>query len=98
MFTVLPLVGQTIVNWFWGGYTVDNPTLHRIYSIHYILPFLMIALTFLHLTLLHQVGSGDMLGSDAGVADIPFYPSFFDKDAQAVAIYLMVFGTYVLFS
>ena len=97
MFTVLPLIGQTVVNWFWGGYTVNNPTLHRIYSIHYVLPFLMIALTFLHLTLLHKVGSGDALGSDAGVADIPFYPSFFDKDAQAVAVYLIVFGTYVLF-
>ena len=58
----------------------------------------MIALTFLHLTLLHKVGSGDALGSDAVVADIPFYPFFFDKDAQAVAVYLIVFGTYVLFS
>jgi ubiquinol-cytochrome c reductase cytochrome b subunit len=75
--TVIPLAGQPIVEWLWGGYTVNNPTLNRFFSIHFTLPFVIAGLTLIHLALLHKEGSNSPIGSDTGVDDIPFYPYFF---------------------
>jgi ubiquinol-cytochrome c reductase cytochrome b subunit len=97
MVTALPIGGTTVVQWLWGGYTVNNPTLHRFYSIHFFLPFVIAALSLIHLALLHKEGSSSPIGSDTGVDDIPFYPYFVTKDAFAFFSFLLVFATFVFY-
>jgi ubiquinol-cytochrome c reductase cytochrome b subunit len=97
MVTALPIGGTTVVQWLWGGYTVNNPTLHRFYSIHFFLPFIIAALSLVHLALLHKEGSSSPIGSDTGVDDIPFYPYFVTKDAFAFFSFLLIFATFVFY-
>lgn len=97
MVTVIPTGGQTIVQWLWGGYVVGNPTLHRFYSIHFFLPFIIAAVSFIHLALLHKVGSNNPIGSDSGVDDIPFYPYFVSKDVFAFSCFILFFGFFVFY-
>lgn len=97
MVTILPIGGTTVVQWLWGGYTVNNPTLHRFYTIHFLLPFVIAALSLVHLALLHKEGSNSPIGSDTGVDDIPFYPYFATKDAFAFFSFLLVFATFVFY-
>ena len=97
MVTAVPIAGKTIVLWLWGGYTVSNPTLHRFFSIHFFLPFLIVGMTLIHLALLHKDGSNSPLGSDTGVDDLPFYPYFVSKDAFAFFTFLLVFGIFVFY-
>jgi quinol-cytochrome oxidoreductase complex cytochrome b subunit len=97
MVTVVPIAGKAIMQWLWGGYVISNATLHRFYSIHFILPFVIAGLTFVHLALLHKVGSNSPLGSDTGVDDISFYPYFVHKDLFALGCYLVVFGFFVFY-
>ena len=97
MVTIIPVAGKAILQWFWGGYTISNPTLNRVYSIHYVLPFVIAGLTFIHLALLHKVGSSSPIGSDTGVDDIPFYPYFVYKDLFALSCYLVVFAFFVFY-
>jgi ubiquinol-cytochrome c reductase cytochrome b subunit len=96
MVTVLP-GGQTIVEWLWGGYTVNAPTLRRFYTVHFLLPFIIAGVTIIHLALLHKVGSTSPIGSDTGVDDIPFYPYYFAKDLFAFTCFLFVFGFIVFY-
>lgn len=95
--TVIPVAGQPIVEWLWGGYTVNNPTLNRFFSIHFCLPFVIAGLTLIHLALLHKEGSNTPIGSDTGVDDIPFYPYFFSKDLFAFFCFLFVFSVFVFY-
>ena len=97
MVTAIPIAGQSIVDWLWGGYTVSNPTLNRFYSIHFVLPFVIAGLTLVHLALLHKVGSNNPLGSDTGIDDVPFYPYFVSKDLFALSCYLLVFAILVFY-
>lgn len=97
MVTAVPLAGKSIVQWLWGGYTVNNPTLHRFYSLHFFLPFLIAGMSLIHLALLHKVGSSSPLGSDTGVDDLPFYPYFVYKDAFAFFSFLVFFGTFIFY-
>ena len=95
--TVIPVAGQPIVEWLWGGYTVNNPTLNRFFSIHFTLPFLIAGLTLIHLALLHKEGSSNPIGSDTGVDDIPFYPYFFAKDLFAFFCFMFLFAFFVFY-
>ena len=95
--TVVPVAGQTIVEWLWGGYTVNNHTLIRFFSIHFTLPFLIAGLTLIHLALLHKEGSNNPIGSDTGVDDIPFYPYFFAKDLFAFFCFMFVFAFFIFY-
>jgi quinol-cytochrome oxidoreductase complex cytochrome b subunit len=97
MFTVIPIAGTAIVEWLWGGFTVNNPTLNRFFSIHFILPFLIAGVTLIHLALLHKDGSNNPIGSDAGIDDVPFYPYFVSKDMFAFFCFLLFFGTFVFY-
>lgn len=81
--SALPIVGTSIVGWLWGGFCVDNPTLNRFYSFHYLFPFLQAALSLVHLAALHQYGSTNPLGIQAQVDLIDFYPYFYSKDLGA---------------
>ena len=68
LFSAIPLVGEAIVTWLWGGFTVDNATLNRFYSLHYLMPFVIFALVFLHLVALHTTKSNNPLGIDVKAA------------------------------
>jgi len=97
MVTAIPVVGNYIVQWLWGGYTVSNPTLNRFFSIHFVLPFLIAGLTLIHLALLHKIGSNSPIGSDTGIDDISFYPYFASKDVFAFSCFLVFFAVFVFY-
>ncbi len=100
LFSAIPWVGETVVTWLWGGFTVDNPTLNRFYSLHYLLPFVIAALVGLHLIALHQHGSNNPVGIDAkGPQDkIPFHPYYTIKDMFGLALFLTIFAGFVFFA
>jgi quinol-cytochrome oxidoreductase complex cytochrome b subunit len=75
--SAIPFVGGSIVEWLWGGFSVDNATLNRFFSLHYLLPFVIAGLTLVHLSLLHTTGSNNPLGINTNVDTIPFYPYFY---------------------
>nr|YP_010147276.1 cytochrome b [Coscinodiscus wailesii]QQP21837.1 cytochrome b [Coscinodiscus wailesii] len=88
--SAIPLVGQPITQWLWGGFTVSNATLNRFFSLHFVLPFVIAALVIIHLALLHKDGSNNPLGVDSSVDKISFYPYFFVKDL--FSFFLFLFG------
>ena len=100
LFSAIPLVGEAIVTWLWGGFTVDNPTLNRFYSLHYLLPFVLVGVVGLHLIALHQHGSNNPVGIDAaGPQDkIPFHPYYTVKDMYGTAVFLTIFALFVFFA
>lgn len=95
--TAVPIVGQAIVDWLWGGFTVNDATLHRFFSLHFFLPFVLAGLTLIHLALLHKDGSNNPLGVDSGVYKIPFYPYFFAKDLFAFFCFITFFAFFVFY-
>ncbi len=100
LFSAIPLVGDSIVTWLWGGFTVGNPTLNRFYSLHYLLPFVIVAVVVLHLWALHRFGSNNPLGIDTkGPQDsIPFHPYYTVKDMFGLAVFLIFYAGVVGFA
>lgn len=96
--SAVPLVGDSIVAWLWGGFSVDNATLNRFFSLHYLLPFVIAAASLVHLAALHQEGSGNPLGIDASGDKIPMYPYFIVKDLLGIVIFIILFSFFVYFS
>nr|AML26224.1 cytochrome b [Scirtidae sp. BMNH 1274304] len=80
LLSAIPYLGTMIVQWLWGGFAVDNATLIRFFSLHFILPFILIAFVMIHLLFLHQTGSNNPLGSNSNIDKIPFHPYFSFKD------------------
>src|SRR5215469_8520309 len=99
LFSAVPVFGQSIVTLLWGGFTVDNPTLVRFYSLHYLLPFVIVAVVFLHLIALHQHGSNNPLGIDKkGPQDsIPFHPYYTIKDLFGLCVFPLVYASCVFY-
>ncbi len=99
LFSAVPLVGESIVTWLWGGFSVDNPTLNRFYSLHYLMPFLILGVVFLHVATLHITGSNNPLGIDPkGPQDtVPFHPYYTAKDSVGLIVYFIVFAVLVFF-
>jgi len=99
LFSAFPVVGEHIVTWLWGGFAVDNPTLNRFFSLHYLLPFVLCAVVGLHLVALHQHGSNNPLGIDKkGPQDwIPFHPYYTVKDAFGLAVFLLIYCFLIFF-
>ena len=99
LFSALPLVGPDIVTWLWGGFAVDNATLNRFYSLHYLLPFVLFAVIFLHLWALHNFGSSNPLGIDTkGPQDtIPFHPYYTVKDLLGFAVFGIFFAAFLFY-
>jgi len=97
--SAVPRVGESLVQWLWGGFSVDNATLNRFFSLHFTLPFVIAALALVHLALLHAegVGSGNPLGADANGDRIPFYPYFYVKDRRGFIILMTGFSFFVFF-
>lgn len=97
LISAIPLVGDSIVQWVWGGFSVDNPTLNRFFSLHFTLPFIIAALAVVHLALLHVDGSNNPLGTDSRTHRIPFYPYFQVKDLFGTVILLTILSFFVFF-
>ena len=100
LFSAIPLVGESIVTWLWGGFSVDNPTLNRFFVLHFLLPFAIVGVVFLHLWALHRFGSNNPLGIDAkGPQDkVPFHPYYTVKDAFGLGVFLTIFAIFVFFA
>ena len=97
LFSTIPFVGKEVVEWMWGGFSVDNPTLNRFFSLHYTLPFAITGLVVVHLALLHDVGSNNPLGTEYYGDKITFHPYYVVKDAVSFFILLIVFSTFLYF-
>ena len=100
LFSAIPLVGENIVSWLWGGFAVDNPTLNRFYSLHYLLPFVLVGVVVLHLVALHRFGSNNPLGIDTkGPQDtLPFHPYYTAKDMFGLGVFLIFYALVVFFA
>ncbi|TWB45247.1 cytochrome b [Nitrospirillum pindoramense] len=100
LFSALPLVGQDIVTLLWGGFSVDNPTLNRFFALHYLLPFVIAAVVFLHVAALHVTGSNNPLGVEPkGPQDtLPFHPYYTVKDSFGTVVYLAIFAAFVFYA
>nr|ANK58470.1 cytochrome b [Calandrella cinerea saturatior]ANK58471.1 cytochrome b [Calandrella cinerea saturatior]ANK58472.1 cytochrome b [Calandrella cinerea saturatior] len=98
LFSAIPYIGQTLVEWAWGGFSVDNPTLTRFFALHFLLPFLIAGLTLVHLTFLHETGSNNPLGIPSDCDKIPFHPYYSTKDILGFALLLILLTTLALFS
>nr|YP_009431900.1 cytochrome b [Johnius carouna]ATA66324.1 cytochrome b [Johnius carouna] len=97
LLSAVPYVGNTLVQWIWGGFSVDNATLTRFFAFHFLLPFIVAAATFLHLLFLHETGSNNPLGLNSDADKIPFHPYFTYKDLVGFAILLICLTSLALF-
>ena len=95
--SAVPLIGDSLVAWLWGGFSVDNATLNRFFSFHYLFPFIIAALSLVHLALLHQDGSGNPLGIESSVDKVSMYPYFIVKDILGLILFIVFFSFFVYF-
>ncbi len=100
LFSAIPVVGDSIVTWLWGGFAVDNPTLNRFFALHYLLPFIIVAVVALHVVALHVHGSNNPLGIDPkGPQDtVPFHPYYTMKDGFGLTVFLIIYAAFVFFA
>jgi quinol-cytochrome oxidoreductase complex cytochrome b subunit len=100
LFSAIPVIGESIVTLLWGGFAIDNPTLNRFFSLHYLLPFVLVGVVVLHLIALHQHGSNNPLGIDRkGPQDsIPFHPYYTVKDLFGLGVFLMVYAAVIFWA
>jgi ubiquinol-cytochrome c reductase cytochrome b subunit len=100
LFSAIPFVGDSITTLLWGGYSVDNPTLNRFFSLHYLLPFVLAALVGLHIWALHVPGNNNPVGIDLkNKSDfVPFHPYYTIKDGFAIAVFLLLYASFVFFN
>jgi ubiquinol-cytochrome c reductase cytochrome b subunit len=97
LFSAIPFVGASIVEWLWGGFSVGNPTLNRFFSLHYLMPFLIVGVVLVHLSLLHRDGSNNPLGTNSNSDYISFYPYFYVKDLFSFFIMIFFFTFFVIY-
>ncbi len=98
--SAVPLFGSDLVTWLWGGFSVDNPTLNRFFALHFLLPFVIAGVVFLHVWALHVTGSNNPLGIDPkGPQDtIPFHPYYTSKDLFGFTIFLIFFSIFIFYA
>lgn len=94
--SALPIVGESIVSWLWGGFSVDNATLNRFFSLHYLLPFGLVALSGAHLAALHQYGSNNPIGVAGD--KLMLYPYYFVKDFVGWLLFGLLLCLLVVYS
>nr|WMQ77882.1 cytochrome b [Cyclidia fractifasciata] len=95
LLSAIPYLGSMLVKWIWGGFAVDNATLTRFYTFHFLLPFIILMMTMIHLLFLHQTGSNNPLGINSNLDKIPFHPFFTFKDLMG---FIMVLFSLILLS
>nr|YP_010758135.1 cytochrome b [Macroscelides flavicaudatus]WEW63445.1 cytochrome b [Macroscelides flavicaudatus] len=98
LLSAIPYVGSTLVEWIWGGFSVDKATLTRFFTFHFILPFIIAALAMVHLLFLHETGSNNPLGLISDSDKIPFHPYYTIKDLLGMLLIMMLLMGLVLFS
>nr|YP_010610991.1 cytochrome b [Rhingia xanthopoda]WAP91825.1 cytochrome b [Rhingia xanthopoda] len=95
LLSAIPYLGTTLVQWIWGGFAVDNATLTRFFTFHFILPFIVLAMVMIHLLFLHQTGSNNPMGLNSNLDKVPFHPYFSYKDLTGfiIMIFMLVMLT-----
>nr|YP_010118102.1 cytochrome b [Popillia mutans]QPN54197.1 cytochrome b [Popillia mutans] len=96
LLSAIPYLGNSIVQWLWGGFAVDNATLTRFFTLHFLLPFIILALVIIHLLFLHQTGSNNPLGLNSNIDKVPFHPYFTYKDTFGFIFMSMLLSFLVL--
>ncbi|SDU29706.1 cytochrome b/b6 [Stappia sp. ES.058] len=99
LFSALPLVGEPIVQWLWGGFAVDNPTLNRFFSLHYLLPFMIFGVVLLHVWAFHTTGNNNPTGIQPKTKQdtLPFHPYYTMKDLFAMVVFMILFAYFVFY-
>jgi ubiquinol-cytochrome c reductase cytochrome b subunit len=99
LFSAIPVIGESIVTFLWGGYSVDNPTLNRFFSLHYLLPFIIVGMVILHITALHVRGSNNPTGVEVKSKKdtIPFHPYYTVKDFFGFGVFFIVFAFFIFY-
>ena len=97
LFSAIPFAGPAIVEWLWGGFSIDNATLNRFFSLHFILPFAIAGLVIAHIALLHRDGSNNPLGIDSRSDSIPFYPYAYVKDLFSLIVFIVFFSIFLFY-
>ncbi len=101
LFSAFPIIGEPVVQWLWGGFVVDNPTLNRFFALHFLLPFVIVGLVFMHLWALHVHHSNNPTGveiKDEKQDTIPFHPYYTIKDLYGLGVFLIFFAFIVFFA
>nr|AKR75567.1 cytochrome b [Microphysogobio tafangensis] len=98
LLSAVPYMGDTLVQWIWGGFSVDNATLTRFFAFHFLLPFIIAAATLLHLLFLHETGSNNPAGLNSDADKISFHPYFSYKDLLGFVLMLLALTSLALFS
>uniref|UniRef100_A0AAU7YRH0 Cytochrome b n=1 Tax=Rhopalus latus TaxID=238591 RepID=A0AAU7YRH0_9HEMI len=96
LLSAVPYLGNDLVKWLWGGFSVDNATLTRFFTLHFMLPFIITAMVAIHLLFLHQTGSNNPLGLNSNYDKIPFHPYFSTKDLMGMMFVMTMFITLIL--
>ncbi len=99
LFGSIPVIGEDIAMWLWGGFSVDNPTLNRFFSLHYLIPFLIAGVVILHVWALHVSGNNNPIGVSVKSKQdtLPFHPYYTVKDAFALSLFIILFAWFVFF-
>ncbi len=99
LFSAIPFVGDSVTTWLWGGYSVDNPTLNRFFSLHYLLPFVLAGVVGLHIWALHVPGNNNPTGVSvkSGQDTVPFHPYYTLKDGFVIVVFFLFFAFWVFF-
>nr|QDJ00137.1 cytochrome b [Eliurus tsingimbato] len=98
LLSAIPYIGTTLVEWIWGGFSVDKATLTRFFAFHFILPFIIVALVMVHLLFLHETGSNNPSGLNSDADKIPFHPYYTTKDILGVLLLFLFLISLVLFT
>lgn len=98
LLSAIPFIGQDIVPFIWGGFSVSNPTIQRFFALHYLLPFILAALVIMHLIALHTHGSSNPVGISGNLDRIPMHSYFLFKDLITVFVFILIFSLFVFFS
>jgi ubiquinol-cytochrome c reductase cytochrome b subunit len=97
LFSAIPIAGPSIVEWLWGGFSVDNATLNRFFSLHFLMPFVIAGMVIAHIALLHRDGSNNPLGIDSSMDKIAFYPYYYVKDLFSVVVFVVFFSLFLFY-
>nr|WPM97877.1 cytochrome b [Argyropelecus olfersii] len=98
LLSAVPYIGEALVQWIWGGFSVDNATLTRFFAFHFLFPFVIIGATVLHLLFLHETGSNNPTGLNSNADKIPFHPYYSYKDLLGFAVLLLALTSFALFA
>ncbi|MGI9439421.1 MAG: cytochrome b [Parvibaculales bacterium] len=100
LFSAIPLIGENVSMWLWGGFSIDNPTLNRFFSLHYLFPFLIVGVVALHVWALHVPGNNNPIGVSVKSPQdtLPFHPYYTIKDGFALSVFLILFSYFIFFA